>query len=143
MMSDDEEQPLNVDGDLLKVSIIFPNGDKYGESSRSSSGALVRSGTGKHTSSNGLVYIGEWCEDKMQGRGTLRHPSGARYEGEFRDNMFHGSGTYVFPDTSVYRGQFHKNRLEGDGTFTDAQGLVWTGEFHDTEALGLKLQHSV
>uniref|UniRef100_A0A3Q3H1U5 MORN repeat containing 2 n=1 Tax=Kryptolebias marmoratus TaxID=37003 RepID=A0A3Q3H1U5_KRYMA len=141
MMSDNtEEHPLNADGkyalldsvpvtagfdadclfvclftgeELLKVSWIFPNGDKYeGGCSRSASGALVRSGTGKQTSASGTVYVGEWSEDKMQGRGTLQHPSGATYEGEFEDNMFHGKGTYTFPDSSVYRGQFKENRYE-------------------------------
>ncbi|XP_024863535.1 MORN repeat-containing protein 2 [Kryptolebias marmoratus] len=146
MMSDNtEEHPLNADGEeLLKVSWIFPNGDKYeGGCSRSASGALVRSGTGKQTSASGTVYVGEWSEDKMQGRGTLQHPSGATYEGEFEDNMFHGKGTYTFPDSSVYRGQFKENRLEGDGAFTDALGLVWVGEFHGEAALGLKLQLGV
>lgn len=36
-----------------------------GECSRSESGAVMRSGTGKHTSAGGVVYTGEWREDKV------------------------------------------------------------------------------
>ncbi|XP_012728980.2 MORN repeat-containing protein 2 [Fundulus heteroclitus] len=144
-MADNKEGcGLNTDGIEVTVSCIFPNGDKYeGQCSRSASGELVRSGIGKHTSASGIVYTGDWHEDKMLGRGTLQFPSGARYEGEFKDNMYHGSGTYIFPDGSVYRGQFRHDRLEGEGTFTDAQGLSWTGDFHGEAALGLKLLHNL
>ncbi|XP_029969653.1 MORN repeat-containing protein 2 [Salarias fasciatus] len=136
-LATNEEEPTN-------VSYVFPNGDRYeGECCRSLSGALVRNGTGKHTSAYGVTYTGDWCNDKMQGRGTLQHPSGAAYEGEFKDNMYHGAGTYTFPDASVYKGHFQMNRLEGDGTFVDSQGAVWKGEFHGTAALGLKMEHSL
>ncbi|KAM4569774.1 MORN repeat-containing protein 2 [Odontesthes bonariensis] len=140
-----EEDSLRSDGDgPIRVSFIFPNGDRYeGECSRSASGVLVRSGKGKHISASGITYIGEWCEDKMQGRGLMQHPSGALYEGEFKDNMYHGTGTYTFTDGSVYKGPFHENRLQGEGTFTDKQGVVWTGEFHGKAALGLKMQHTL
>ncbi|XP_076578022.1 MORN repeat-containing protein 2 [Chaetodon auriga] len=126
----------------IKVSYIFPNGDRYeGECSRSTSGVMMRSGAGKHTSAGGVIYTGEWREDKMHGRGTLQHPSGALYEGEFKNNMYDGMGAYTFPDGSTYKGHFCENRLEGEGAFTDTHGLVWTGEFHGKAALGLKMQH--
>lgn len=36
-----------------------------GECSRSASGVMMRSGAGKHTSASGVIYTGEWCEDKV------------------------------------------------------------------------------
>lgn len=125
----------------LKITYIFPNGDKYeGECSRTSDGVVIRKGSGTQTSASGLTYTGEWANDKMNGRGTLTHPSGAIYSGLFSDNMYHGKGTYRFPDGTKYTGNFHNNRLESDGEFTDSQGLVWTGMFHNKAALGLKLK---
>ncbi|XP_004082946.1 MORN repeat-containing protein 2 [Oryzias latipes] len=137
-----DEENLENEGDgLTTVAYFFPNGDRYeGDCSGSDSDGLVRSGIGKHTSANGLTYVGEWCKDKMHGRGSLQYPSGARYEGEVKGNMYHGAGTYTFSDGSVYKGHFHENRFMGVGTFIDAQGQVWTGEFHGKEALGLKMQ---
>ncbi|XP_042259324.1 MORN repeat-containing protein 2 isoform X1 [Thunnus maccoyii] len=149
-MSDkNERDSLNTQGitqgeEPVKVNYIFPNGDRYeGECSRSASGVITRSGFGKHTSASGVIYTGEWHEDKMHGRGTLQHPSKAKYEGEFKDNMYHGTGTYTFPDGSMYTGHFNKNRLEGEGAFTNTEGLVWMGEFHGKAALGLKMQHNI
>ncbi|XP_059375638.1 MORN repeat-containing protein 4-like isoform X1 [Carassius carassius] len=125
----------------LKISYIFPNGDKYeGERCRTSDGVVMRKGSGTQTSASGVTYTGEWDNDKMNGRGTLTHPSGAIYSGLFRDNMYHGKGAYRFPDGTEYTGTFNNNRLEGEGEFTDSQGLVWTGMFRNKAALGLKLK---
>ncbi|XP_026116941.1 MORN repeat-containing protein 2 isoform X2 [Carassius auratus] len=125
----------------LKISYIFPNGDKYeGECCRTSDGVVMRKGSGTQTSASGVTYTGEWDNDKMNGRGTLTHPSGAIYSGLFRDNMYHGKGTYRFPDGTEYTGTFNNNRFEGEGEFTDSQGLVWTGMFRNKAALGLKLK---
>lgn len=46
----------------LSVSSLPPT---EGECSRSASGALMRNGVGKHTSANGIIYTGEWHEDKV------------------------------------------------------------------------------
>ncbi|KAM3587436.1 uncharacterized protein V6R79_005502 [Siganus canaliculatus] len=130
--------------ETMDVSYFFPNRDKYeGKCSRSAAGVMMRSGVGEYTSADGVTYTGEWHEDKMHGRGTLRYPSGALYEGEFKDNMYNGAGVYTFPDGGICKGHFHNNRLEGQGVFTNPQGLVWEGEFHGKAAIGLKLQPNI
>ncbi|XP_066553350.1 MORN repeat-containing protein 2 isoform X2 [Amia ocellicauda] len=125
---------------ILKVSYIFPNGDRYDGEYHKTSDGVIRNGYGKHTAANGVIYIGEWKDDKMNGKGKLDHPSGAVYEGDFTDNMFHGNGIYTFRNGSKYTGGFNNNKLEGEGRFTDTQGLVWTGNFHNRAAPGLKLK---
>ncbi|XP_028917676.1 MORN repeat-containing protein 2 isoform X1 [Ornithorhynchus anatinus] len=129
------------DSEVYKISFIFPNGDKYeGNCTRTSNGALERNGEGVHTTQNGIVYVGNWKNDKMNGSGRLEHPSGAVYEGQFKDNKFHGLGTYTFPNGAKYSGNFNENKVEGEGEFTDTQGLEWSGTFHCTAAPGLKLK---
>ncbi|XP_066538322.1 MORN repeat-containing protein 2 isoform X2 [Hoplias malabaricus] len=126
---------------LLRVSFIFPNGDKYeGECVRTPNGVVVRQGFGTQISSTGTTYTGEWSDDKMNGSGTLSHPSGAMYEGQFRENMYHGLGKYSFPDGTNYSGTFNNNRFEGEGEFTDSEGYVWTGTFYKKAAPELKLK---
>ncbi|XP_020650424.3 MORN repeat-containing protein 2 isoform X1 [Pogona vitticeps] len=127
--------------EVFKISFIFPNQDKYdGECTRTPDGILERNGYGVHTTPDGIIYQGNWKNDKMNGLGRLEHPSGAVYEGEFKDNMLHGIGTYMFPNGAKYTGQFSENKLEGKGEFTDIQGLEWDGTFHYTAAPGLKLK---
>ncbi|KAK1171603.1 MORN repeat-containing protein 2 isoform X1 [Acipenser oxyrinchus oxyrinchus] len=126
---------------VFNISYIFPNGDRYdGECQKSSDGVIMRSGSGIHTTPNGIIYKGQWYNDKMNGSGRLEHPSGAVYEGEFKDNMFHGRGTYIFQNGAKYVGEFNENKLEGEGEFTDIKGLQWIGNFHYKAAPGLKLK---
>ncbi|KAF7482263.1 Hypothetical predicted protein [Marmota monax] len=127
--------------EVYKINFIFPNGDKYdGECIRTSSGIYERNGIGIHTTPNGIVYTGNWKDDKMNGFGKLEHFSGAVYEGQFKDNMFHGLGTYTFPTGAKYTGNFNENRVEGEGEYTDIYGLEWSGNFHFTAAPGLRLK---
>ncbi|XP_012873350.1 PREDICTED: MORN repeat-containing protein 2 [Dipodomys ordii] len=127
--------------EIFKICFIFPNGDKYdGDCTRTSTGIYERNGIGIHTTPNGIVYTGNWQDDKMNGFGKLEHFSGAVYEGQFKDNMFHGLGTYTFPTGAKYTGNFNENRVEGEGEYTDIQGLQWCGNFHFTAAPGLRLK---
>ncbi|XP_059842399.1 MORN repeat-containing protein 2 isoform X1 [Hemitrygon akajei] len=130
--------------EILTVNVIFPNEDRYeGECIRIDGVGLERNGFGIHTSSNGIIYTGQWKNDKMNGHGKLVHPSGATYEGEFKDNTFHGTGIYTWPNNVKYIGNFNKNKLEGEGKFIDAQGYEWIGTFHYKAAPGLKLKLDV
>ncbi|XP_063774084.1 MORN repeat-containing protein 2 isoform X1 [Pseudophryne corroboree] len=139
-----EAAAAECDPEVFQISLVFPNGDSYdGESRRSETGALERSGTGVNKSPNGMTYNGSWKYDRMNGLGKLEYPSGAVYEGEFADNMFHGRGTYTFPNGAQYIGNFTENKMMGEGEYVDASGLHWKGIFHDKAAPGLKLMLKV
>ncbi|XP_062912430.1 MORN repeat-containing protein 2 isoform X1 [Mobula hypostoma] len=138
--------------EILTVNVIFPNEDRYGtfcitftegECTRIDGIGLERNGFGIHTTPDGIIYTGQWKNDKMNGNGKLVHPSGATYEGEFKDNTFHGTGIYTWPNNLKYIGNFNKNKLEGEGKFIDAQGYEWIGTFHCKAAPGLKLKLDV
>ncbi|XP_067664362.1 MORN repeat-containing protein 2-like [Haliotis asinina] len=125
----------------LKGVYMFANGDKYdGEYSKTETGALERNGEGTHTTTEGVVYEGQWAGDKMNGQGKLTHPSGSVYIGEFNNNQFHGTGKYIWPNGSFYEGQFIENRMEGDGDFTDTENQTWTGTFRYRAAPGLRFK---
>ncbi|XP_067311612.1 MORN repeat-containing protein 2 isoform X2 [Pseudorasbora parva] len=112
----------------LKISYIFPNGDKYeGECSRTSDGVVIRKGSGTQTSASGLTYTGEWDNDKVQFSVACSKTTCIMAK-ELTDFLM-GQNT-LEPSTTT----------EGDGEFTDSQGLVWTGMFHSKAALGLKLK---
>ncbi|XP_069091209.1 MORN repeat-containing protein 2 isoform X2 [Pleurodeles waltl] len=52
--------------EVFTISFVFPNGDKYdGECTRTPSGTLERNGTGIHITPNGIIYEGNWRDDRM------------------------------------------------------------------------------
>ncbi|XP_008298804.1 MORN repeat-containing protein 2 isoform X1 [Stegastes partitus] len=127
------------DEGLVKVSYVFPNGDKYeGECSRSECGAIVRSGNGKHTSASGVTYIGEWHEDKvciccvsthcdktLSGCMLLSHALSLCL------SQMHGRGTLQHPSGAVYEGEFKGNMYHGTGTYTFPDKSVYKGHFQE------------
>ena len=52
-----------------------------GEYSQNTDGTPERRGQGTHTTADGVVYRGNWSDDKMNGEGVMEFPSGTKYEG--------------------------------------------------------------
>jgi hypothetical protein len=120
---------------------IFANSDIYeGEFEINAAGSLVRQGQGVFTCSDGVIYSGNWSNDKMNGKGYFLHPSGSKYKGNFVDGKFDGSGSYTWPDGSSYEGEFKDSKLEGKGFFKDPTGQIWTGKFQGSSATRLKFK---
>lgn len=121
---------------------VFANGDVYeGEYTLNQlTGSIERSGVGKFTSKDGLIYAGKWLNDKMNGKGSFYHPSGMKYEGDFVAGKFDGVGKYTWPDGSHYEGEFRESKLEGNGYFRDPTGQLWTGKFSGKYADRLKFK---
>ena len=61
---------------------------------------------------NGILYIGNWFEDKFNGFGVLyRHKERSYYEGYFVDGKEHGAGRKVYENGSVVRGYWTNGEL--------------------------------
>ncbi|XP_064597026.1 MORN repeat-containing protein 2-like [Liolophura sinensis] len=135
-----KEKTKGDEPEVCKGIYIFPNGDKYDGFYIQINGSQERCGTGTNHFVDGIVYEGQWENDKMNGKGKLTHPSGATYEGDFVDNKFNGMGKYSWPNGSYYEGQFVENRMEGEGQFTDTEGQNWTGTFRFKAAPGLRFK---
>ena len=85
---------------------------------------------------NGQKYVGEYRDDKANGRGTLTFPDGSKYVGEFKDNKRNGQGTYTFPSGEKYVGGYRDGKRNGQGTLTLANGEKYAGEYRDGNAHG-------
>ena len=82
---------------------VFPNGDEYeGSYQLNQSGSIERHGAGVFKTIEGVVYSGDWLQDKMNGKGVFTHPNGCQYEGDFVGGYFEGHGKYTWPDGSFY-----------------------------------------
>jgi hypothetical protein len=49
---------------------------------------------------NGQVYVGEFRDDKRNGKGTLTFSNGERYVGEWKNGLKSGEGTFFAADGS-------------------------------------------
>ena len=108
-----------------KGRFLNSNGDFY-------EGMFVddkKQGCGKEIT-NQMVYIGEFNEDKIEGKGKITFvQNGDVYEGEFRNNKFEGKGTFKFKNGDVYEGEFVKGNMHGKGKYVFADGQVYEGDY--------------
>ena len=78
-----------------------------------------------------IVYIGEFKNSTLSGKGTFYFDTGSTYVGEFRVNKFNGQGIFKNIDGSSYHGEFQDNRYHGIGTSTFINGNKYIGEFRN------------
>lgn len=86
--------------------------------------------------SNGARYVGEWKDNKLNGKGTFTASNGTNYVGEFKDNNYNGQGTITFADGNKYVGEFKDGYQNGQGTFTHPNGEKYVGTFKDDKYNG-------
>lgn len=85
---------------------------------------------------DGIIYVGEWINNKQNGDGTLTFQDGTKYVGQFRDGDFSGFGTYTHPNGDKYFGNFVDNNFNGNGTYIYADGDKYVGDFKDDQITG-------
>lgn len=73
--------------------------------------------------------IGEFKDDKMNGRGIIIQKEGESYQGALQDNKKHGEGEQHWRDGSTYRGPFHQNTMHGKGIIKWGETYTYIGSF--------------
>ena len=122
---------------VLSGDIMFPNGAKYtGEYKENKDKLQVLHGQGEFVSAE-FRYIGEFRENKKQGKGTYIWASnGNRYEGDFVDDEPSGRGKFVFGSGDQYEGDYSKGAFNGKGVFVAKNGDRIEGTFVNNAASG-------
>lgn len=85
-------------------------------------GKLVNEGTAS-------VYIGQFDQDKANGKGRQVFPNEDIYQGEWENNLMHGFGIYTQPDGTKYTGHFESDQKSGDAVEICADGSKYSGMF--------------
>ena len=97
-----------------------------------------KQGQGTLWDAKGNVYIGEWRNDRRNGRGVQAfhveewregehsvvwlEDNTENYSGEFKNDVFYGQGTYRWEDGTRYVGQWAANKKHGRGYFDHGTG---------------------
>ena len=91
---------------------------------------------GSKTFSNGDIYVGEYENNLMHGRGTYIFHNGDKYIGGLRNGDFNGQGTLTFGLKSKwagdkYIGGYKDDQRHGQGNYTHANGDEYIGGWKD------------
>ena len=119
-----------------------------------------KEGFGIYYDSNGNKYIGEWKDDKFDGKGRLFSINGDCYDGdfhsgqiegmgmfistkggynylgEFKNNKFHGKGKLIYDDNTTYEGNFSDGYMVGEGNLLFRDGSYYKGNFEKNKFEG-------
>ena len=79
-------------------------------------------------------YLGEWKNNKWDGKGTLEMANGKRYVGGWAEGKRAGIGTLWVRGKDgklrkIYSGQWENDQQHGRGVCNYAGGVVYNGEF--------------
>ena len=93
-------------------------------------------GHGKFTSSQGVVYEGNWVDGRRDGEGVETKPDGETYSGHWSNNREDGKGKKTWPNGDSYDGNWVIGKMQGTGTFVRANGERFQGSFVKDERNG-------
>ncbi len=79
----------------------------------------------------GESYVGEWRENKANGKGVHIWATGDKYEGDWFEFLKHGYGTDFFANGDKYIGQYRYGKPWGRGRYEWSSGAVYEGEFEE------------
>lgn len=88
-------------------------------------------GQGTATFENGDVYVGNWKDGKMCGRGNYMYANQSRYEGEMKDNKENGNGKITLVNGDEYEGNWENGKFSGFGEYRFKNGAVYKGSWLD------------
>ena len=63
----------------------------------------------RYIESDGSEYVGEWKDDKRDGRGKCTLPGGGMFDGVWSQDVRHGLGTFTYPNGDIFEGEWKKD----------------------------------
>ena len=85
---------------------------------------------------NGMVYEGEFENNRKHGIGIETYIDGGVYKGEFKNGLRHGVGSYFWVDGSRYEGEWKNNLMEGYGIYNFKDGSFCSGFWSSNQING-------
>jgi len=105
------------DQEILFHFVVNSNSNKYNPisslpSCSTSKSAYKNNCFGGLAFSSGNKYVGEFKDNKRNGKGTFTFASGNKYVGEFKNNKRHGQGTYTYADGTIESGIWENGEFQ-------------------------------
>ena len=72
---------------------------------------------------DGNKYVGEWKDDKENGKGTKTWKDGKKYVGEYKDGKRNGKGIFTWSNREKFVGEW-KEGNRWNGTYYDKEGNI-------------------
>ena len=93
----------------------------------------IKEGYGRLIFKNGEIYIGQFHNDKYNGKGVLYYKKNKeKYEGNFLEGKYDGKGKLVEENGDYYIGYFKNGKKNGFGEeYYNNKTLKYSGEFKD------------
>ena len=121
--------PIKDGINVITIQVAFPNLAEY--SGEWNPLTKERHGRGIQLWKDNSMYLGQWKNDKTNGKGKLILSTGEYYEGDFINDKAEGYGVYVHKNGCTYEGQWKKNLQNGKGKMKWAiKNEEYEGEFH-------------
>lgn len=81
--------------------------------------------------SDNKIYIGEFDDDKLNGKGVIYENGIIKYKGEIKNNLPNGKGKLYYENGKTeYIGKFKKGHFQGKGLLYDSLGTkIYDGSF--------------
>jgi hypothetical protein len=88
-------------------------------------------GYGILTYDDGSTYMGDFCNNKAHGVGTIisSRDGGVQYQGEFRHGKMHGRGITITASGKRHVGTLENNTMQGRGISILPDGSTYEGEW--------------
>lgn len=77
----------------------------------------------------GIIYIGDFVNDKKEGYGIQQYSTGDKYVGQWKDNKQSGNGTMRYITGDEYCGSWKEGKRSGFGVYFYSNVGVYTGEW--------------
>ena len=95
-----------------------------------------RNGKGKYYFPNGAIYDGNWHEGKQHGYGIYYGANGSTYDGEWFNGKSQGYGICHYADGTEYDGEWVSGVREGNGIAKYKNGTSYDGEWFNDKQSG-------
>ena len=92
----------------------------------------------KYNKNGNILYDGDFINGKFEGNGKYVREDGLSYIGQWKNGLSHGKGTMYYSNGNIkYKGDWVNNKYEGNGMDIQENGYYYIGQYKNGFANGI------